>query len=261
MNVPARKTLLIALVAVFVAQTWLVYSDPLGSRTQLSPAALAGRALWHRHNCQSCHQLYGFGGFLGPDLTNVATRLGGGDDAALAQRLTTILTNGSERMPAFRLGEEQRGALAAFFVELDASGVGQARVAAARPPRQLFAETVTNALAGTELDPAERRGFELAQEHGCIDCHLPNESSPLRAPDLTAVHSLRGPARLREVLAAGLPQKGMPDFGLSEADIESIVSFLARLDEVGSEVARNYAASVRAAGGSLFDLPWFDYAR
>ena len=45
----------------------------------LDDLARAGRALWHDHNCQTCHQIYGFGGFLGPDVTNGAQRLGDAD--------------------------------------------------------------------------------------------------------------------------------------------------------------------------------------
>lgn len=261
MNVTTRKTLLFTLVAIFLIQTWMVYSDPLGRRTQLSDQALAGRELWHEHNCQSCHQLYGFGGFLGPDLTNVAGRLGGPDGTALGTRLATILTTGSDRMPPFGLDEGERAALATFFVELDASGVGQVQVAAARPPRELFVQVVENALLGAELGDQERRGFELMQEHGCIDCHLPNRASTFGSTDLGDLHGTRGPDGLRQVLSKGIPEKGMPNFGLSEADVEALVSFLARLDGVAKDVRTQYEASVRAAGGSLFDLPWFEYAR
>ena len=71
-----RKVLLSLLVAAFAVQTWLVYSDDAGYATPpLSGPARRGQELWLRHNCQSCHQIYGYGGFLGPDLTNAAERL------------------------------------------------------------------------------------------------------------------------------------------------------------------------------------------
>ena len=97
--------------------------------------------------------------------------------------------------------------------------------------------------------------------HGCIDCHLPNQLSTFRSTDLTSLLSVRGETRVREVLASGMPTKGMPNLGLSEADIEALVQFLARLGTIGSEVGSSYKASIQATGGSLADLPWFEYAR
>ncbi|MCH7870146.1 MAG: c-type cytochrome, partial [Planctomycetes bacterium] len=36
--------------------------------------AKSGLAIWRENNCQACHQIYGYGGFLGPDLTNLMDR-------------------------------------------------------------------------------------------------------------------------------------------------------------------------------------------
>ena len=89
MNTGTRKILLVSLVLVFFVQTWFVYSDEAGRATPaLSAEAARGRELWHEHNCQSCHQIHGFGGFLGPDLTNATLRL---TDA----RLEAVLTGGA----------------------------------------------------------------------------------------------------------------------------------------------------------------------
>ena len=94
MPVPARKLLIFCLVAIFAVQTWLVYSDPAGKDATLSPLASAGQTVWRENNCQSCHQLFGFGGFLGPDLTNAIGALS-------TERLDSVLTIGSGQMPAF----------------------------------------------------------------------------------------------------------------------------------------------------------------
>ena len=106
-----RRTLLAGLVLCFGVQTWLVYSDePSGVR--LEGEELAGAHAWQRHNCQSCHQLYGFGGFLGPDLTNAADRLG---PDGLRQRLEQVVTEGAGQMPAFDTSPDERAALVAFL--------------------------------------------------------------------------------------------------------------------------------------------------
>ncbi len=77
MNSPAtRRTMVVALALAFVVQTGLVYTDDTADNLpSLSEEAQEGWWLWHHHNCQSCHQFFGYGGFLGPDLTNAADRL------------------------------------------------------------------------------------------------------------------------------------------------------------------------------------------
>ena len=196
MRIKTRRLMLFFLTAVFFVQTWLVYSDPAGrAGPPLSELAQEGSALWHEHNCQACHQLFGFGGFLGPDLTNVADRLGKAvDDTAdlntlLGSRMETVLTSGSDRMPAFHLAEGERAALIAFFMEVNLTGVGQVAVGEDRPPRQVLAEVLASLTARTPIDAVQAAGMSLMSEKGCIDCHLPNGRSPFRAPDLTTMHA------------------------------------------------------------------------
>ena len=260
MKLQARKGLLAGLVAVFLAQTWMVYSDSTGRVKPLSAQAQAGWELWHSRGCQSCHQVYGFGGFLGPDLTNLASRIQAPDAAALAERLETALTTGSERMPAYRLDPGQREALAAFFIELDATGVGQAKVALARTPRELFAELAEQIPLGEgEALALAREGRRLALERGCIDCHLPNAKSAFRATDLTTLHGGVARERLSEVLSAGIPAKGMPALQLSPQEIEALAAFLEALARSASTVRDGFARAEQGSGGSLLDLPWFEY--
>ena len=83
--------MLCVLVACFAVQTGLVYSDDVD--LQLSQQAIEGRRLFHEKACQVCHQLWGQGGFLGPDLTNSASRV---DET----RLASLLSVGSGQMPA-----------------------------------------------------------------------------------------------------------------------------------------------------------------
>ncbi len=115
----AKRPLLGVLVACFLAQTYLVYSDPPPEGQPISNEALAGKRLWQEHGCNFCHQLYGFGGFLGPDLTNAASRV-------TPSRLKELLRDGLGAMPAFRFSEEQTSALISFLRAMDASGQGQA---------------------------------------------------------------------------------------------------------------------------------------
>ena len=108
-----------ALTLCFLGQSWLVYADDPGP-VRLEGAALDGARLWHEHDCQACHAIYGYGGFMGPDLTNFATR----SDSA---KLSAWLIAGPGAMPAFELEQQEREALWAWLQAVNATGVGQAR--------------------------------------------------------------------------------------------------------------------------------------
>ncbi len=261
MNVPQRKTLLIALVAIFFTQTWFVYSDPIGAQTRLSDDATQGRGLWLKYNCQSCHQLFGFGGFLGPDLTNVASRFADSTGARFDARLATVLTEGSNRMPAFHLEQEQRDQLASYFRALDEAGVGQPRAVSSITPQERFNSIVQDVIPSTEWTETETYGWALMETYSCISCHLPNESSSLKAPRLTTLMDVSGEDRVRQVLAEGSLQKGMPNFGLSEDKIEALVQVLIRLQSCDEGIRAGYGTVPGTTTRSLKDLPWFEYSR
>ncbi len=77
--------------------------------------AVQGKGLWQQHNCSSCHQLYGLGGYLGPDLTNVISDKG-------APYAKAIMQGGTGTMPNFKLSETELTALVAFLEHADQTG-------------------------------------------------------------------------------------------------------------------------------------------
>lgn len=76
----------------------------------------AGRTVWLRRNCVACHAIYGLGGFLGPDLTNVISRRG-------SVYVEAIVRHGQGPMPSFALSADEREQLIAYLATVDASGV------------------------------------------------------------------------------------------------------------------------------------------
>ncbi len=62
-----------AAVALFAAYTVCVDAGPIALRKPhpVGAPAAAGKLLYQKYNCQACHQIYGLGGYMGPDLTNV----------------------------------------------------------------------------------------------------------------------------------------------------------------------------------------------
>jgi nitric oxide reductase subunit C len=81
------------------------------------PEARGGKLTWQKYNCQSCHQIYGLGGYLGPDLTNVV-RLPGRNDAYLAG----VIRAGNRRMPPFKGSDDELQSILTFLHTLNATG-------------------------------------------------------------------------------------------------------------------------------------------
>ncbi len=77
----------------------------------------AGLALYQEKNCIACHQLYGLGGHMGPDLTNVVSAPDKGVDYARA-----FIENGTSKMPDYNLSEAQVDALVQFLEFVDSTG-------------------------------------------------------------------------------------------------------------------------------------------
>ena len=235
------------LVAMFAVQTFLVYSDNTGrDLPPLSDAALEGRTIWLSHNCQSCHQFYGFGGFLGPDLTNASRRL----DRA---RLDHVLTEGVAQMPPFHLSPAEISAVEAYLREMDGTGVGQARAPRADP--RLFDQAVRDLIAEGELTGRAARGAERFLSGTCAACHgalTARRIGTYLAPDLSTSLNQLSDAEVLTVLAAGRPARGMPPTGLDEGQRGDVVAFL-RWQAENRERLRQLASA--QSGG----LPWWEF--
>jgi nitric oxide reductase subunit C len=112
-----RLTVFIFLFLIYAFYTCLVYST--GTKTDslvMSDKARSGKLLFQKYNCTACHQLYGLGGYLGPDLTNVISQPGKGE---LYSKL--ILQKGYKLMPSFHLEENEVTDLIEFLRYVDAT--------------------------------------------------------------------------------------------------------------------------------------------
>ncbi len=100
----------------FLAFSFYVYNikRPDVPATDVSRAR-QGRLLWQKLNCQSCHQLFGLGGYLGPDLSNVYSKRG-------EKYIRSFLKSGTQQMPAFHLSENEIGLLIEFLRSVDECG-------------------------------------------------------------------------------------------------------------------------------------------
>ena len=81
----------------------------------MNAEARYGQVLFQQHNCIACHQFYGLGGYMGPDLTNVVSNKG----SAYAR---AFLMSGTPRMPNFNLNEAELDAMVAYLEFVDTTG-------------------------------------------------------------------------------------------------------------------------------------------
>jgi len=108
------------LLPAFLFYTAYIYVSPPSGRIYSSTEVSRGKAVWQKYNCQACHQVYGLGGFLGPDLTNVYSKRG-------RDFIHAFLLTGSPVMPVFKLTNEEMNDLTAFLRNIDSSGTADPR--------------------------------------------------------------------------------------------------------------------------------------
>lgn len=210
--------------ACFFLQGSFVWADAGDSIPEptLSADALAGQAVWRDHNCQSCHAIYGYGGFLGPDLTNAASRLP-------RSHFDAVLQNGAGRMPDFHLDAGDRAGVVAWLREVDRTGLGTVRA----PGR----------LGATDAPDAVAEGAALVAARGCAGCHEGGVGPDLRQAALRlGVEGIV--VWLRE------PRGKMPAVDLTLEQRVAVAEYLAWYAEQGDvEVVE------------AWEVPWFTYTR
>ncbi|MFT4521895.1 MAG: nitric oxide reductase subunit C [Bacteroidia bacterium] len=114
-----KRVLLLTIAAVFTCfyNASIYTSKPAVKASVLSTEALAGQLIWQESNCTACHQFYGLGGYLGPDLTNVASAQGKG-----VPYLKAFLNSGIKSMPKYNFNENEKDQLAEFLKHVDRTG-------------------------------------------------------------------------------------------------------------------------------------------
>ena len=103
------------LVVAFLCYTSFIYVELPVKNEMPVASSQNGKLLWQKYNCNACHQIYGLGGYLGPDLTNEFSRRGD-------QFIKGYIKSGNEIMPSFHLKDDELNDLAAFLKDVDISG-------------------------------------------------------------------------------------------------------------------------------------------
>ena len=107
------------MLILFISYNYHLYLDNTTASTKqlLSKDAIDGQKIWQDNNCTACHQLYGLGGYLGPDLTNIISNPTKGKDYAKA-----FFNSGINSMPKFNFTENEKNKLIYFLTEVDQTG-------------------------------------------------------------------------------------------------------------------------------------------
>lgn len=110
----------------FLLYTFSVYfiggKSQLATHSNIEEQVQSGKLVWQKYNCQSCHQFYGLGGYLGPDITNLMSQEGKGP-----LFLKAMVEVGTKQMPSFKLSEHEMNDLTQFFIEMDKTGKSDPR--------------------------------------------------------------------------------------------------------------------------------------
>lgn len=107
------------LLTLFGIYNYVVYNtNGYVAVEKLSPLAVKGQQLFQNNRCWSCHQLYGLGGYLGPDLTNVYSNENKGP-----LYIKAFLNSSVKSMPQFNFLEEEKDALVQYLKQVDETGI------------------------------------------------------------------------------------------------------------------------------------------
>ena len=116
---------IVAFISLFVAYllySIIVYTKGTEKNIVVSPEEQIkiknGSLLFQQYNCTACHQLYGLGGYLGPELTTAYSDPGRGE-----LYMKAFLKAGGRRMPNYHFTEKEINALISFLKYVDESAI------------------------------------------------------------------------------------------------------------------------------------------
>lgn len=116
MHIDRQKVIILAvLLLCFVSYSLYLYIRLPIKYNSTKKAKHNGKLVWQKYNCNACHQVYGLGGYLGPDLTNTYS-LKSND------YIRAFLKNGTAAMPDFHLSAQDMQDILYFLKDIDESG-------------------------------------------------------------------------------------------------------------------------------------------
>lgn len=110
-----KRLVFLVMLFLFLGYSSFLYTVQPFPDPPANTAAENGKMVWQNYNCSSCHQIFGLGGYLGPDLT---------DEYTLRSEavINSFLISGTIIMPNFHLSEQERSDLIEYLKTVDATG-------------------------------------------------------------------------------------------------------------------------------------------
>lgn len=100
-----KRMIFWSLIILFAGYSVIIYTkgtDYSQGAEAYTASAQRGKLVFQNYNCISCHQIYGLGGYMGPDLTNIMTSERKGRPYASA-----LISVGTARMPKFDVSDDE----------------------------------------------------------------------------------------------------------------------------------------------------------
>jgi len=115
-----KLVLFLVLIISFIFYSGFLYTQNADLAAIAGTSKDLGKKIWQEKNCIACHQIYGLGGYLGPDLTNTYSQKG-------SNHIKAFLRSGTQVMPNFHLSENELENLTQYLKSIDESGIGSPR--------------------------------------------------------------------------------------------------------------------------------------
>src|SRR5688572_6349240 len=116
----SKPVIFLILFVAYIVYSAFVYTKGTSSEfsfpEQKQLSINEGKKLFQENNCSSCHQLYGLGGYLGPDLTTAWSDRQRGE-----AYIRAMLKNGGSRMPRYDFHENEIEALTNYLRYIDST--------------------------------------------------------------------------------------------------------------------------------------------
>ncbi len=117
-----RISVFIVLLTLYAVYSAVVYTRGTESSANIPAREYAhiveGKQLYQQYNCTSCHQIYGLGGYLGPELTTAYS-----DPQQGELYMRAFLQAGGPRMPNFHFTKEQVDDIISYLRYVDRTAI------------------------------------------------------------------------------------------------------------------------------------------
>jgi len=117
----SKRKIFWSLFVTFIIYSIVIYTNGTEYKKGeelMTHEARVGKLVFQEYNCISCHQIYGLGGYMGPDLTTVISTKGKGELYARA-----FMKSGTAKMPNFHLNKDEINDLIAYLKYISKAGI------------------------------------------------------------------------------------------------------------------------------------------